>query len=127
MQSQDRTWQWSPQVEGARMTDPVKKAMELLPLGPVTPIDTPGFDDEGNVRVSAPVKKTRQILAQTDLGHPCDRCHKGVLCDCDRELLGLFRREKDSLSHRRQQDGPSGTGPRRDRQSDRGLPRKTSH
>ena len=28
-------------------TDPVKKAMELLPLGPVVIIDTPGFDDEG--------------------------------------------------------------------------------
>ena len=30
-------------------TDPVSKAMELLPLGPVTIIDTPGFDDEGRV------------------------------------------------------------------------------
>ncbi|MBO5670340.1 MAG: 50S ribosome-binding GTPase, partial [Clostridia bacterium] len=28
-------------------TDPVKKAMELLPIGPVMIIDTPGFDDEG--------------------------------------------------------------------------------
>ena len=28
-------------------TDPVKKAMELLPLGPVVIIDTPGIDDEG--------------------------------------------------------------------------------
>ena len=28
-------------------TDPVSKAMELLPMGPVTIIDTPGFDDEG--------------------------------------------------------------------------------
>ena len=30
-------------------TDPVKKSMELLPLGPVTIIDTPGYDDEGSL------------------------------------------------------------------------------
>ena len=30
-------------------TDPVRKAMELLPLGPVVVIDTPGFDDEGEL------------------------------------------------------------------------------
>ena len=30
-------------------TDPVTKAMELLPLGPVVIIDTPGFDDEGKL------------------------------------------------------------------------------
>lgn len=47
-------------------TDPVKKAMELLPLGPVVIIDTPGFDDEGTLG-GLRVQKTRQILAQTDL------------------------------------------------------------
>ena len=30
-------------------TDPVRKAMELLPLGPVVIIDTPGFDDTGHL------------------------------------------------------------------------------
>ena len=30
-------------------TDPVTKAMELLPMGPVVIIDTPGFDDEGSL------------------------------------------------------------------------------
>lgn len=47
-------------------TDPVKKAMELAPLGPVMIIDTPGIDDEGalgEMRVS----KTRQVLNKTDL------------------------------------------------------------
>lgn len=47
-------------------TDPVKKAMELLPLGPVVVIDTPGFDDEGQLG-QLRVQKTMQILAQTDI------------------------------------------------------------
>lgn len=46
-------------------TDPVKKAMELLPVGPVVLIDTPGLDDEGELG-SRRVKKTAQILRQTD-------------------------------------------------------------
>ena len=33
-------------------TDPVQKAMELLPLGPVVMIDTPGLDDEGELGIS---------------------------------------------------------------------------
>ena len=47
-------------------TDPVKKAMELLPIGPVMIIDTPGFDDEGDLG-SLRVKKTREVLAKTDV------------------------------------------------------------
>lgn len=47
-------------------TDPVYKAMELLPLGPVMIIDTPGFDDEGELG-SLRVKKTRQVLNKTDV------------------------------------------------------------
>ena len=47
-------------------TDPVSKAMELLPLGPVMIIDTPGFDDEGELGLLR-VKKTRQILNKTDI------------------------------------------------------------
>lgn len=42
-------------------TDPVKKSMELLPLGPVTVIDTPGFDDVGELGEKR-VKTTRDIL-----------------------------------------------------------------
>ena len=67
-------------------TDPVYKAMELLPLGPVEIIDTPGFDDVsalGELRV----KKTRQILAKTDVAV--------LVCSgisaCERELIGLFK------------------------------------
>ncbi len=47
-------------------TDPVKKAMELLPLGPVVIIDTPGIDDEGTVG-ELRIKKARQILNKTDI------------------------------------------------------------
>lgn len=47
-------------------TDPVKKAMELLPLGPVVIIDTPGIDDDGQVGEKR-VEKSYQILNQTDV------------------------------------------------------------
>lgn len=46
-------------------TDPVKKAMELLPLGPVVFIDTPGFDDTGALG-SLRVKRTRETLDLCD-------------------------------------------------------------
>ena len=47
-------------------TDPVKKAMELLPLGPVVMIDTPGIDDEGELGALR-VKKSYQTLNKTDV------------------------------------------------------------
>lgn len=47
-------------------TDPVSKTMELLPLGPVMIIDTPGFDDEGTLG-ELRVRKTKQILNKTDI------------------------------------------------------------
>ncbi len=47
-------------------TDPVSKAMELLPLGPVMITDTPGLDDVGELG-GMRVEKTRQVLAKTDI------------------------------------------------------------
>ncbi len=47
-------------------TDPVYKAMELLPIGPVVLIDTPGLDDEGNLGALR-VAKTREVLSKTDI------------------------------------------------------------
>ena len=47
-------------------TDPVTKAMELLPLGPVVIIDTPGYDDEG-ILGEKRVRKTKQTLNKTDI------------------------------------------------------------
>ena len=47
-------------------TDPVSKAMELLPLGPVVIIDTPGIDDEGELG-SLRVRRSYQVLNKTDV------------------------------------------------------------
>ena len=47
-------------------TDPVLKAMELLPLGPVVMIDTPGLDDEGELGTLR-IQKAYQILNKTDI------------------------------------------------------------
>ena len=47
-------------------TDPVKKAMELLPMGPVVIIDTPGFDDVGALGALR-VERTREVLRKTDI------------------------------------------------------------
>ena len=70
-------------------TDPVSKAMELLPLGPVMIIDTPGFDDEGELGLLR-VKKTRQVLNKTDIAVLVVDATEG-LKDCDRQLIDLFR------------------------------------
>ena len=66
-------------------TDPVKRAMELLPLGPVVIIDTPGLDDEGELGQKR-VEKARQILAKTDLAVLVVDSGLG-LSDLDKELL----------------------------------------
>ena len=66
-------------------TDPVKKAMELLPLGPVVIIDTPGLDDEGELG-QLRVDKTKQMMAQTDLAVVV--CDASVgLRDHDQQIL----------------------------------------
>lgn len=46
-------------------TDPVYKSMELLPLGPVVMIDTPGLDDEGELGEN--VKKAKEVLSKADI------------------------------------------------------------
>lgn len=69
-------------------TDPVRKAMELLPLGPVLIVDTPGFDDEGQLGALR-VKRTRQVLNRTDVAVLVADATQG-LGPCERELLALF-------------------------------------
>lgn len=76
------------EVEGTT-TDPVYKSMELLPLGPVMLIDTPGFDDEGGLGEQR-VKKTKQVLEKTDAAVLVADASKGI-SDCDRELIALFK------------------------------------
>ena len=73
-------------------TDPVRKAMELLPLGPVEIIDTPGFDDEGALG-ELRVKKTRQILGSTDIA-VLAADGTAPLAPADKQLVDLFR-ERD--------------------------------
>lgn len=70
-------------------TDPVYKAMELLPLGAVEIIDTPGYDDEGMLG-ELRVKKTRQILAKTDIAVLVVDI-SAEMGDCENELMGLFK------------------------------------
>lgn len=69
-------------------TDPVKKAMELLPMGPVVIIDTPGLDDEGELGTQR-VARARKMLQQTDVAVLVVDCTKG-LSPLDRELVGLL-------------------------------------
>lgn len=70
-------------------TDPVYKTMELLPLGPVMIIDTPGFDDEGALG-ELRVKKTKQVLNKTDIAVLVVDSSEG-LKECDKELIELFK------------------------------------
>lgn len=70
-------------------TDPVKKAMELLPLGPVVIIDTPGLDDEGELG-RLRVQKARRTLAQIDIAVLVVDATVG-LSPLDRTLLRDFQ------------------------------------
>lgn len=70
-------------------TDPVKKTMELLPLGPVVVIDTPGLDDKGELG-QLRIEKTKQILAQVDIAILVVDSTLG-LKQQDKELVTLFQ------------------------------------
>ena len=72
-------------------TDPVKKAMELLPLGPVVIIDTAGLDDEGKLG-DLRVKKSLEILDITDIAV--------LVTEADRELNELEKELIESFSKR---------------------------
>lgn len=71
-------------------TDPVKKTMELLPLGPVVIIDTPGFDDVGALGEKR-VEKTNEILARTDVAILVVDALKGISRG-DEELIDSFKK-----------------------------------
>ena len=70
-------------------TDPVSKAMELLPMGPVVIIDTPGFDDDGALGTER-VRRTKQVLNRTDIAILVVDATAGQM-DCDRELIAVFK------------------------------------
>ncbi len=70
-------------------TDPVTKAMELLPLGPVMIIDTPGFDDEGKLG-ELRIIRTKKTLNKTDIAVLVIDSTAGMN-ESDRELLEIFK------------------------------------
>ncbi|MBQ8597679.1 MAG: [Lachnospiraceae bacterium] len=73
-------------------TDPVKKSMELLPLGPVVIIDTPGLDDEGELGLLR-VQKAKQILNQTDIAVLVVDGTAGLSAQ-DNQLIAGFKEHK---------------------------------
>ena len=70
-------------------TDPVQKAMELLPLGPVVIIDTPGIDDEGELGTLR-VHRSRQVLNKTDIAVLTVDVREGLKYE-DRALISRIR------------------------------------
>lgn len=72
-------------------TDPVKKAMELLPLGPVVIIDTPGIDDEGELGEMR-VKRAKQTLNIVDVAVLVIDASKGIQ-PLDEEMISLFKKK----------------------------------
>ena len=73
-------------------TDPVSKSMELLPLGPVVIIDTPGIDDEGELGIKR-VGKSRQVLNKTDLAILVVDATTGT-GSWETEMIRLFERKE---------------------------------
>lgn len=71
-------------------TDPVYKAMELLPIGPVEIIDTPGLDDEGTLGMLR-IEKTKQVLSRVDIAILVIDAGTG-LDYVDYELLTIFKK-----------------------------------
>ena len=72
-------------------TDPVYKAMELLPVGPVVIIDTAGFDDEGMLGEMR-VKSTANAMNRTDCAVLVTDSTAGI-GECEKELIGLFEQK----------------------------------
>ena len=73
-------------------TDPVYKSMELLPIGPVMIIDTPGFDDEGALG-ELRVRKTKQVLNKTDIAVLVVDATEGKK-QCDEDLIRIFKEKE---------------------------------
>ena len=73
-------------------TDPVQKAMELLPLGPVNIIDTPGIDDTGNLGKMR-VEKSYQVLNKTDIALLVVDGTIGLQPE-DNEIIKAFKEKK---------------------------------
>ena len=77
-------------------TDPVFKSLELLPLGPVTVIDTAGFDDIGELG-SLRIQKTLKILNKTDIAVLVVDASIGM-DSSDNEFISLFKKKSISIT-----------------------------
>ncbi|MDR2924289.1 MAG: [FeFe] hydrogenase H-cluster maturation GTPase HydF [Treponema sp.] len=96
-------------------TDPVYKAMELLPLGPVVIIDTPGIDDEGTLG-ELRVARARRVLNKTDAAVLVTEAG-AALSPIEEELIGIFkaknvpyiiaRNKSDLVSEKGEDDVPA--------------------
>lgn len=73
-------------------TDPVKKAMEILPIGPVVIIDTAGLDDSGELG-DLRIAKTKEVLGKTDIAVLVVDSTVG-LNDYDKEIIKTFEERK---------------------------------
>ena len=73
-------------------TDPVKKAMELLPLGPVLIIDTPGLDDEGTLG-ELRVKRALNVLANCDIAVLVHDANN-IFSQAENDLIKIFEERK---------------------------------
>lgn len=73
-------------------TDPVSKAMELLPMGPVVIIDTPGIDDEGHLG-ELRVRKAKQVLNRVDVAVLVVDATFGKT-SVDEELIHIFKEKE---------------------------------
>ena len=73
-------------------TDPVRKTMELLPLGPVVIIDTPGIDDEG-VLGTQRIERSIRVLDETDIAILVVDGSVGI-ADDEKQLISAFKARK---------------------------------
>lgn len=79
---------------GGTTTDPVYKSMELLPLGPVTIIDTAGFDDETEL-AALRLEKTKQVIRKTDIAVLVVDASIGISAS-DEQLISIFKEKNIS-------------------------------
>ncbi len=77
-------------------TDPVQKAMELLPIGPVVILDTPGLDDEGTLGEMR-VKRAKRMLDKTDLAVVVIDASRGICPEDEALVKELSERKKPFL------------------------------
>ena len=73
-------------------TDPVRKTMELLPLGPVVIIDTPGIDDEGQLG-NQRIERSIRVLDETDIAILVVDGSIGI-ADDEKQLISAFKARK---------------------------------